>query len=456
MAQVLILCRLHNPSSELAIAEVHYERSALEDLLGIPVAKVNDDRLYRALDLLLKHKSELEQHLRRRMGELFEMEYDLLLYDSTSTYFEGLCEGNPQARRGYSRDKRPDCKQITIALVVTRHGLPLTFEVFDGNRQDATTTQEMVRMVEARHGKARRIWVMDRGMVSEANLEFLRQEGRSYITGTPRRELERFKEALTSPQGWVTLAPEVEGKVCPPAPGETETFLLCRSQPRRAKEQAMLEQEEQRFTVGLESLQRCMVRQHLSLAKVHQRLGRLKTLYPHAAALFEIRVTEPGPGSAVPSATLEWNYRSHLRDWSLLRQGCYLLRTNIADWQPYEIWRAYVQLTEAEAAFRIHKSDLRLRPVWHQKEERVQAHILVCFLAYVLWRTFGEMCFQARLGNEPRPILDELSQISMVDVLLPTRSGPVLRRRCVVRPTPAQEFMLQRLKLRLPRSILMR
>ncbi len=240
MAAVLVLARLCEPSSELHIAEDWYRRTALEDLLALAAPLVNDDRLYRALDRLLPHKRTLEQHLVARLGELFALDYDLLLYDVTSTYFEGLAEGNPLAQRGYSRDHRPDCKQVCLALVVTRDGMPLGYEVFAGNRTDVTTVEEIVEAMEARYGVAERIWVMDRGMTSEDNLEWLRESGRRYLVGTPKTELRKWARQIADARDWHAVRDGIEAKQCV-GPEGTETFVLVRSIERREKERAMHE-----------------------------------------------------------------------------------------------------------------------------------------------------------------------------------------------------------------------
>src|SRR5216683_2376577 len=239
MAAVLVIARLTEPASELHIAEDWYRKSALEDLLGLPSERVNDQRLYRALDQLLPHKQALEQHLRRRLGELFALQYDLLLYDVTSTYFEGLAERNALAQRGYSRDHRPDCKQVCIALVVTREGMPVGYEVFAGNRTDVTTVEEIVEQMEARYGLARRIWVMDRGMSSAENLAWLQQTGRRYLLGTAKSELRKWAHAIADAHDWQSVREGVEAKLCAGPDGGKETFVLCRSVERREKEQAM-------------------------------------------------------------------------------------------------------------------------------------------------------------------------------------------------------------------------
>ncbi len=444
MALILVLCRLCEPSSELFVVEHFYARSALADLLGVPCEKINEQRLYRALDALLPHKEALEVFLKERLGRLFGLKYDLLLYDVTSTYFEGEAKANPLAQRGYSRDHRPDCKQVCLGLVVSRCGMPLGYEVFAGNRNDVTTLQEIVEGMERRYGRAERIWVVDRGMVSEDNVSFLKQSGRQYLVGTPKSLLRRFERELLG-EDWHTIREGLEVKLCRTPDGE-ETFVLCRSRDRREKEKAMHVRFEQRIEEGLRRIERACQRQRLAPAAVGQRVGRLLGQNSRAAGLFQVEI----PTDAEGGASLRWQKLSAWRDWAALSEGCYLLRTNIRDWSDEELWGTYIQLIEAEAAFRIHKSDLAIRPIWHQKEDRVLAHILVCFLAYVLWKTLSQLCRRVGLGDEPRRIFEELADIKQVDVVLPTRQGPVIRKRCVTRPTDHQAILLQRLKLNLP------
>ncbi len=447
MATVLVLGRLCDPSSELQLAERFYENSALSDLLSVPAEKVNEDRLYRALDALIPHKAALEKHLKEKLGELFDLDYDLLLYDVTSTYFEGQAERNPQAARGYSRDHRPDCKQVNIALVVSRCGMPLGYELFAGNRNDATTLKEMVAHIEALYGRAGRIWVMDRGMAGEDNVAFLRTGGRRYIVGTAKNTLRRFEGELRA-HDWRLVHDGLEVRITPAPTGE-EVFILCRSADRRQKEQAMHDRFERRIEAGLEKIAAgCRKRRQSPLA-VAARLGRLLGRNTRAAALFDARVETDAAGGA----QLRWSKNEAWREWARLSEGCYVLRSNVTDWTPEELWHAYIQLTEAEAAFHIHKSDLAIRPVWHQREDRVAAHILVCFLAYVLWKTLAATCHQAGLGDEPRQVFDTLSEISLVDVVLPTRAGPSIRKRCISQPTEHQLILLQRLGLHLPSSL---
>src|SRR6059036_3783606 len=255
MAAVLVLARLCKPSSELHIAEDWYRRTALEDLLALPAALVTDDRCYRALDRLLPHKTALEQHLVGRLGELFALDYDLLLYDVTSTYFEGQARQNPLAQRGHSRDHRPDCPQVCVALVVTREGLPLGYELFPGNRTDVTTVREIVETMERRYGAAQRIWVMDRGMTSAANLAWLRQTGRRYLVGTPKSELRQWARQVADTEDWQVVRDGLEAKSCV-GPDGLETFVLVRSRERREKEQAIHARFSRRIDEGLARLAR--------------------------------------------------------------------------------------------------------------------------------------------------------------------------------------------------------
>ena len=446
-ALALVLMRLCEPSSELRIAEHLYERSPLSDLLGITADKVNDDRLYRALDSLLPHKVELEKHLKERLGDLFNLEYDLLLYDVTSTYFEGEEAANWQAQRGYSRDHRPDCKQVCIALVVSREGMPLGYEVFAGNRTDVTTVEEIVEKIEAQYGFAGRIWVMDRGMVSEKNLEYLRSGGRHYIVGTAKSQLRRFERELLS-EDWQKVRDGLEVKLCPSADGD-ETFILCRSASRAMKEKQIHERFEKRLEKGLTKLTESCQKRKQKVGTIERRVGRLLESNSRAAGLFKVDVAKAeGAG-----ATVTWKKVAEWRQWAELSEGCYLLRSNITGWDAGQLWQAYIQLTEAEAAFRIQKGDLRIRPIWHQKEKRVRAHILVCFLAYVLWKMFGQMCKRSGLGDEPRKVFDEIAQIKVVDVVMPTKQGKVIRKRCIAQPTRAQAILLQKLRLYLPQRM---
>ena len=446
MASVLVIARLCEPSSELHIAEDWYRRTALDDLLGVGIERVNDDRCYRALDKLLAHKAALESHLKSRLGTLFDLDCDLLLYDVTSTYFEGKAARNPLAQRGYSRDHRGDCKQVCIGLVVTRDGFPLGFEVFAGNRHDSSTLREIVTAMETRYGRASRVWALDRGMVGEAHLEWLRARESRYIVGTPKAQLKKHERDLIGGD-WSTIREGLEVKLKPAGDG-VETFILCRSADRKLKEQAMRERFAERIEKGLEALAKSCRTKKREVGVIERRVGRLLEKRQRAAKFYDVKVTAGDNG-----AVLTWSKRDALWQAHAERDGCYVLRSNVTDWTAEELWKAYTQLTEAEAAFRMQKDDLQLRPVWHQREGRVTAHILVCFLAYVLRKTLDGRCRRANLGSSPTTVLEEMRRIASVDVVVPTVDDREVRLRCVVRPDRAQSILLDHLGLTLPHRL---
>jgi transposase len=450
-AAVLVAARLCEPSSELHIAEDWYRRTALSDLLQLEDTAVNKDRLYRGLDCLLAHKTALEAHLSRRCGELFAVENEVLFYDVTSTYFEGEIAGGPLAQRGYSRDHRPDCRQVCIALVVTFDGFPLGYEVFAGNTHDSQTLQKIVATMEARHGVLGRVWITDRGMASAANLAWLRETGRRYIIGAPKSELKKFGDALAEPAGWRRIREDVEVKLAS-CPETKETIILCRSADRRSKERAMHDKFARRIEVALARLARRITRSRrpLDAAQVNRQIGRILQQNQRSARRFAVRLEKDGSPAGF---CLSVEVNTAFDDWAALSEGAYLLRSNIADWSDERLWKAYIQLTQAEAAFRIQKDQLRVRPIWHQRADRVQAHILVCFLAFVLWKTLEMWQQRAGLGNSPRTVLEELTRIQSHDVILPTATHGDIRLRCVAQPDPAQAVLLERLGIVLPKRM---
>jgi transposase len=439
------IARFCAPSSELAVADHFADSSALADLLGIDADRINDDRLYRTLDRLLGLKAALLDHLRRRYEDLFSSDHDLLLYDLTSTYFEGEAEGNRLARRGYSRDGRSDAKQVVIALVVTREGLPLACEVFAGNRHDSTTLRAIVRLVQWRYGRARRVWVMDRGTASEDNLGWLRGRGGLYLVGTPKSGLRAFERHLLT-ASWKTVREGVEAAIVTSPDGREETYVLCRSRERREKELAILERFSARLEQGLRALQSACesgrLGDPLALGK---RLGVLLKENSRAARLYEVRCETRPDGSL----GLSWKRREREGDsWAERSAGHYLLRTNLSGTlAPDELWRAYIQLTEVEAGFRALKSDLSLRPVFHQRLGRVKAHVFLCFLALVLRKTFELRLDGDRLGRSPSKVLAELREWCSMDVILPTTDGRRLRRRVLANPSPSLAILLRQLHL---------
>jgi transposase len=451
MAAVLVAARLCQPSSELHIAEDWYRRTALGDLLQLDEELVNKDRLYRALDQLLAHKAAIEAHLFRRCGELFSTDNKVLLYDVTSTYFEGQAEANPLAQRGYSRDHRSDCKQVCIALVVTFDGFPLGYEVFAGNTHDSRTLQSIVTTMEARHGVAGRVWIGDRGMASAENLAWLRETGRRYIIGAPKSELKQVAATLAAAEGWRTIRDGIEVKLTD-CPESGETIILCRSAERRSKERAMHDKFSHRIEAALARLAAriAAAKRRLDPTQVNRQIGRILQQNQRAAARFEVRLED---ADCPAGFLLKVETKPSFDEWADLSEGAYVLRSNVADWSDERLWKAYIQLTQAEAAFRIQKDQLCLRPIWHQRADRVQAHILVCFLAFVQWKTLELWQQRAGLGNSPRTVLEELARIQSNDVILPTIASGEIRLRCITEPDAAQAALLDRLGIILPKRM---
>lgn len=454
MACILVLARFCAPSSELQIADFWYGKTALDDLLGIGPEKVNDDRLYRALDRVLPHKDALFAHFQRVYGELFGTTFDILLYDITSTYFEGAATRNPQAQRGYSRDNRPDCVQVCIGLVVTPEGLPLAYEVFDGNRTDVTTVEEIVEVMREKYGHERRTWVMDRGMVSEDNLDMLREVEASYLVATPKSMLKQFERDLLE-QDWEQLENDVEVKLRTHPEGGDETFVLCRSPGRTEKERAMREKQRQRLTAELDKLKTRIdaeTNAERNRARAERRVGRLFQRYSRAARFFDVTIREredPAHKSG-KRLTIQIEQHDENREWAELTDGCYLLRTNLQGQDARTLWKTYIGLTQIEDCFRTTKHDLGLRPIYHHKEERTQAHILVCFLSLVLWRTLQQWMLGCGLGSAPRKLLEEMAEIRSLDIILPTGTGKEIRLRTVSQPERHLAILLQQLGLTLP------
>ena len=448
---VLVAARLCEPSSELHIAEDWYRRTALSDLLQLSPEQVNKDRLYRALDELLVHKGAIEAHLSKRCGELFSLDHEVLLYDVTSTYFEGEAAGNALAARGYSRDHRPDCKQVCIALVVSFDGFPLGYEVFPGNMNDARTVEKIVTTMEARHGVIGRVWIADRGMSSRANLSWLRSSGRRYIIGAAKSELKKHAPLLAETRGWRTLREGVEVRLTRCA--ETgDTVVLARSAERRDKERAMHEKFARRIEVGLARLAERIERARRPLDRdtIQRQIGRLLQVNQRAAARYEITLVE---AKSAAGFHLNVKINEAFDEWTKISEGAYALKTNVTEWSDEKLWRAYIQLAQAEAAFRVQKDELSIRPIWHQRADRVEAHILVCFLAFVLWKTLELWQRRAELGNSPRTVLEEIKRIHCHDVCLPTTTHGEIKLRCVTQPDDLQSMLLDRLGITLPKRL---
>jgi len=458
VAALLAINRLCAPGSELAIEERWYPSTALDDLLAIEEGKINDTRLYRCLDRILPHKTKLERHLKQRYGELFEAEFDVLLYDLTSTYVEGAAEKNPMIRRGYSRDHRPDCEQMVIALIVNSEGFPFSYETFNGNRADVATIEIILRMVERKYGKARRIWVFDRGVVSEDNLAAIRKRDGQYLVGTPRSQMKRFEAELLK-NGWVRVRPEVEVKQVAIPQGE-ETYILCRTTGRKEKEKAIRKRFSTRMEDALKGLQKTIATGRLKdRNKMERRLGKIQARHPSVNDLYDVSLRDTPEG-----VRLSWQMKDDRKTWRESREGAYLLRTNIRAGTAEELWVKYMQLTEAEASFRALKSELSIRPLFHQREPRVKAHVMVAFLGYALWVTLKHL-LKRRPAILPQPsasgvenaqpmspmkALALLSTLQSADIVLPTTDGREIRLRRITEPTAEQKSLLHQLGLSLP------
>jgi transposase len=455
---LLAINRLCAPGSELAIEQRWYPSTALDDLLEIEDGQINDTRLYRCLDRILPHKTKLEQHLKQRYGELFGAEFDVLLYDLTSTYVEGAAEKNPMIRRGYSRDHRPDCEQLVIALIVNQEGFPFSYETFDGNRADVSTMETILRMVERKYGKARRIWVFDRGIVSEENLVAIRKRGGEYLVGTPRSQMKQFEAELLK-EDWTQVRPEVKVKQVAIPQGE-ETYILCRTEGRQEKEKAIRKRFSSRMEDALKRLAKTIAAGRLKdRNKMERRLGGIQARHGSVKDMYEVALRDTPQG-----VRLFWQVKEDRQDWRKLREGSYMLRTNLKANTAEQLWSQYMQLTEAEAAFRALKSELSIRPVFHQLERRVKAHVMVAFLGYALWVTLKHL-LKRRSPIEPKETSNGvenvvplspmkaialLSTLQSADIVLPTTDGRELRLRRVTEPSPDQKSLLHQLRISLP------
>jgi transposase len=461
VAALLAINRLCAPGSELALEQRWYPTTALDDLLKIKEGKINDTRLYRCLDRILPHKTKLERHLKERYGALFGAEFDVLLYDLTSTYVEGAAKNNPMVRRGYSRDHRPDCEQLVIALIVNNEGFPFSYETFDGNRSDVSTMETILRMVERKYGKARRIWIFDRGIVSEENLAAIRKRGGQYLTGTPRSQMKQFEAELLK-EDWTRVRPEVEVKKVPIPHGE-ETYILCRTSGRAEKEKAIRKRFSNSMETALKGLQKAILTGRLKdRNKMERRLGKIQARHPQVNDLYDLALRDTAEG-----VRLFWEIKEDRKNWRESREGAYLLRTNLQAETAQELWSKYMQLTEAEASFRALKSELSIRPLFHQLEPRVKAHVMVAFLGYALWVTLKHLLkhrpmpgskpsasgVKDVLPMSPMKAIALLSTLQSADIVLPTTDGREIRLRRITEPTAEQKTLLRQLGISLPEHL---
>jgi transposase len=461
VAALLAINRLCAPGSELAIEQRWCPSTALDDLLEIEDGKLNDTRLYRCLDRILPHKTKLERHLKDRYGELFGAEFDVLLYDLTSTYVEGAAEKNPMVRRGYSRDHRPDCEQLVIALIVNNEGFPFSYETFNGNRTDVSTMETILRMVERKYGKARRIWVFDRGIVSEENLAAIRKRDGQYLTGTPRSQMKQFEADLLK-DDWTQVRAEVEVKKVAIPQGE-ETYILCRTSGRKEKEKAIRNRFSNSMETALKGLEKTIAAGRLKdRNKMERRLGKIQARHPQVNDLYDMEFKD-----TVEGVRLFWQIKEDRKNWRESREGAYLLRTNLKAETAEELWSKYMQLTEAEASFRALKSELSIRPLFHQLEPSVKAHVMVAFLGYALWVTLKHL-LKRRPAIVRKPSASEvenaqpmtpmkaialLSTLQSADIVLPTTDGREIRLRRITEPTAEQRLLLRQLGISLPEHL---
>jgi hypothetical protein len=435
----LVVYRLLSPGSEWRFHRYWYERSALADLLGADAALADIHALYGCHDRLLEHKRALFDHLVGRWRDLFNVSFDVLLYDLTSTYFESDPpeDDEDKRRHGYSRDHRPDCVQVVIALVVTPEGFPLAYEVLAGNTRDCTTLQDFLARIECQYGKARRVWCMDRGIPTEEVLAHMRGADPpvQYLVGTPKGRLTRLEQALLE-RPWRAARPGVRVKLLAQ---QDELYVFAESRDRIAKERAMRRRRLKWLWARLKQL----ATMRLTRDELLMKLGAAKTKTPSAWRLIEIEVPEKGTG---------FTYRldrEKLRQ-TRRREGRYLLRTNLIESDPAKLWQFYLQLVEVEAAFKTLKGDLAIRPIFHQDDERIEAHIFLAFLAYCLHVTLGNQLKALAPGLTPRAVFEKFAAVQMIDVNIPTTDGRELSLTRYTQPEPELKLLLDKLKLTLP------
>jgi transposase len=440
--QTLVAYRLIDPGSEWRLHRHWFTSSAMADLLDADFALAGKDTLYRCLDKLLPHKDALMLFLKQRWGELFGASFDVLLYDLTSTYFESDTprEAPDKRQYGYSRDKRGDCRQVVIGLIVTPEGFPLSYEVLPGNTADCTTLSDLLRRIEARYGKANRTWVMDRGIPTEETLAQMREMGASYLVGTPKGRLSKLEQSFLS-KSWERIRDGVHVKRLPQ---DSETYVLAESEHRIGKERGMRQRRLKRYVQRLKQLQG----QGLTRDELLMKVGAARQDAGRAAYL--IRLTLPQSHEAVTPDTFHFELdRARLRR-TRRREGRYLLRTNLTGHDPGQLWTFYTQLTEVEQAFKELKHDLSIRPIYHFREERIEAHIFVAFLAYCLQVTLKNQLRRAAPGLTPRAVLEKFKTMQMVDVHLPTTDGRDLILSRYTQPEPEHRLLLDHLRLTLP------
>lgn len=446
VAELLAVNRLCDPGSELNVHEKWYAKTGMSLLLDCDDAVAEKDRLYRCLDRLVEHKEALEGHLKHKWGELFAADFEVLFYDLTSTYFEGLMDEVPKAKRGYSRDHRPDCKQLVIAIIVTSEGFPVSYEIFDGNTRDTESLEKMMNLVEGKYGKAKRTWVFDRGVVSEENLRKIRERCCTYVVGTPRSQLKAFEAELLG-QDWCHVRGQVEVKL---RRGENgDMYIIARSVLRRAKENAIRQRRMRKLYDSLKELAVSVKQGHVRRYDVLiKRLGRLQER--HAQVFDFVEISHVRDNEDIKQFSFRLKREALKKAYS--RDGIYLLRTNLSEEDPAKLWEQYIHLTEVESAFRALKSEVKLRPVYHWAEPRVEAHVMLAFIGYAMW-----VCLKCKLKTlagslSPRQMIELFRSIQLVEVWFDTVDG---RRICLPRitmPELKHQIVLEQINWKLPKQ----
>jgi transposase len=440
--QLLVVNRLLDPGSEFRVHRQWYLSTAMDALLGTDFAVAEKDRLYRCLDRVLEHKQELFVWLRQKWADLFQAEFEVLLYDLTSTYFEGAMEENPKAKYGHSRDKRTDCLQVVIALVITPDGFPLAYEVLDGNTSDRATLRGFLDKIEKTYGKAKRMWVMDRGIPSEEILREMRDPAREifYLVGTPKGKIQQYeKKWLDLP--WQKVRESVEVKLFEQ---DGELYVLAKSAGRQAKETAMRRKRLARLFRKLRAMRRSLP----SRDQLLMRLGAAKSAAGRAFQFVHLQV--PGEDQEVTRETFQFRVDKKKLQAAEWRDGHYLLRSNLTAGDPSVLWARYVQLTQIESVFRSLKSELGIRPIYHQLEHRVDAHILIAFLAYCLQITLKQRLLLHAPGLTPTAVLEKLAEIQMIDIWIPTVDQRWLILPRYTQPSSDTKLLIEKLRLELP------
>lgn len=438
--KLLVINRLIKPGAEFYIHQHWFDQTAMDVLLDCDFTVAQKNRLYQCLDKILPYKDELCAYLKQQWETLFDIDYEVLLYDLTSTYFEGLCEQNPKAQFGHSKDRRSDCRQVLIALIVTPDGFPLNYEVLAGNTAEKTTLTGLLSKIESTYGKKRRVWLMDRGIPTEATLALMRETQVDYLVGTPRKLLDSFEATLLD-KPWQQAREDVAVKSLQ---FEGDTYVLAKSKSRRHKERAIRHRKLRQYLEGLVKLQR----NYRDRDRFMKRLGVLQHQAGRCAKCVVLKL--PKEGQKVSDKTFQYQFNRQVYRQMIHRDGKYFLRTNQTDKAPIELWEQYMLQTRVEQAFKELKSDLCVRPIHHHLEDRVEAHIFVAFMAYCLQTTLRQKLKTSAPGLTSQAVLEVFSKIQLLDVHIPTQDNRMLHLQRYTDPEQEHKILLEKLNLRLP------